>query len=132
MAETPLSYKTLTPYLVVADADDEIQFIQNAFDGVEVVCQRTPTGAVMHAELRVGDSLVMLGQASEMWKALSAALFLWVPDVDATYQQALQAGAASLSAPEDKPYGHRMAGVIDGNGINWWIAAPCVGSVSGA
>ena len=78
----------------------------------------------MHAELTVGDSLVMIGQANGQWKALSAALYLWVPDVDALYARALDAGATSQSAPEDKPYGHRNAGVVDANGITWWIAAP--------
>ena len=78
----------------------------------------------MHAELNIGDSLVMIGQANAEWKALPAALYLWVPEVDATYARALAAGATSQSAPEDKPYGHRNAGVIDSNGITWWIAAP--------
>ena len=66
----------------------------------------------------------MLGQSSSQWKALSAAFYLWVPDVDAAYARALEAGATSQSAPEDKPYGHRNAGVVDGNGITWWIGAP--------
>ena len=78
----------------------------------------------MHAELKIGDSLVMLGQSSSQWKALSAALYLWVPDVDTVYARALESGATSQSEPEDKPYGHRNAGVVDRNGITWWIAAP--------
>jgi uncharacterized glyoxalase superfamily protein PhnB len=78
----------------------------------------------MHAELKIGDSLVMLGQASLEWRALPAALYVWVPDVDAVYTRALEAGATSQSAPEDKPYGHRNAGVVDRNGITWWIGSP--------
>jgi uncharacterized glyoxalase superfamily protein PhnB len=78
----------------------------------------------MHAELMVGDSLVMLGQSSGEWKPLTAALYLWVTDIDGTYARALEAGATSQSAPEDKPYGHRNAGVVDRNGITWWIASP--------
>ncbi len=78
----------------------------------------------MHAEITIGDSLVMLGQAGGPWKPRPAALYLWVEDVDVTYARALQAGATSESEPEDKPYGHRNAGVIDQNGITWWIAAP--------
>jgi uncharacterized glyoxalase superfamily protein PhnB len=74
--------------------------------------------------MQIGDSLLMLGQAGQNWKALPAALYLWVPDVDATYARALAAGATSQSAPEDKPYGHRNAGVVDHNGITWWIGAP--------
>ena len=118
------NYKTLTPYLVVPDADAELRFLKTAFGATEAMCQRNPDNTVMHAELQVGDSLVMLGQANAAWKALSAALYLWVPDVDATYAKALAAGAKSQSAPEDKPYGHRHAGVVDTNGITWWIGAP--------
>jgi PhnB protein len=118
------TYRTVTPYLIVPDADAELRFLKAAFGAHEVSCQRNPDGAVMHAELNIGNSLVMIGQASAQWKALSGALYLWVPDVDATYAQALAAGATSESAPEDKPYGHRNAGVIDQNGITWWIGAP--------
>jgi uncharacterized glyoxalase superfamily protein PhnB len=78
----------------------------------------------MHAELMIGDSLVMLGQAGGQWKPREAALYLWMNDVDATHAAALRAGGTSESEPEDKPYGHRTAGVIDPNGVTWWIAAP--------
>ena len=124
MPDTIATYRTLTPYLVVPDADAEMHFLTTAFGATEVSCQRNGDGTVMHAELKVGDSLVMLGQSSSQWKALSAALYLWVPDVDAVYARALESGATSQSAPEDKPYGHRNAGVVDRNGITWWIAAP--------
>jgi uncharacterized glyoxalase superfamily protein PhnB len=88
------------------------------------MCQRNADNAVMHAELRIGDSLVMLGQAGGPWKPFHSALYLWIDDVDAVYGRALQAGGVSESAPEDKPYGHRNAGVVDPNGNTWWIAAP--------
>ena len=124
MPDTIATYCTLTPYLVVPDADAEMHFLTTAFGATEVSCQRNGDGTVMHAELKIGDSLVMLGQSSDQWKALSAALYLWVPDVDAVYARALESGATSQSAPEDKPYGHRNAGVVDRNGITWWIASP--------
>ncbi|MFN2446116.1 MAG: VOC family protein [Vicinamibacterales bacterium] len=124
MADTIASYRTLTPYLVVPDADAEIRFLTAAFGATEALCHRNADQTVMHAELHVGDSLIMLGQAGATWKALPAALYLWVSDVDATYAQALKAGATSQSAPEDKPYGHRNAGVVDQNGITWWIGSP--------
>ncbi|MDE3166621.1 MAG: VOC family protein [Acidobacteriota bacterium] len=124
MAETRETYRTVTPYLVVADGDAELKFLREAFGGVEQVCHRTPEGAVMHAEVRVGDSLIMLGQAGGTSKALPAALYVWIEDVDEVYGRALAAGAASQSAPKDMPYGHRHAGVVDGNGVTWWIGAP--------
>jgi PhnB protein len=124
MAMTKSTYRTVTPYLVVTDADTELAFLKKAFGGSEVECQRNADNTVMHAEVKIGDSLVMLGQAGGQWPARGAALYLWVDDVDATYAKALEAGATSESAPEDKPYGHRNAGVIDRNGITWWIGAP--------
>jgi uncharacterized glyoxalase superfamily protein PhnB len=124
MADTIDTYRTITPYLVVPDADGEIRFLKAAFGATETSCQRNADQTVMHAELQVGSSLIMLGQASAAWKALNASLYVWVPDVDAVYGRALTAGAASQSAPEDKPYGHRMAGVVDQNGITWWIGSP--------
>jgi PhnB protein len=124
MADSHNTYRTVTPYLVVSDADAELAFLKAAFGGTEANCQRTPDNTVMHAEITIGDSLVMLGQAGGPWKPRPAALYLWVDDVDATYARALQAGATSESEPKDTPYGHRNAGVIDQNGVTWWIGAP--------
>jgi PhnB protein len=124
MAEVKDSYRTVTPYLVVPNADAELTFLKAAFGGHEVTCQRNPDGTVMHAEIAIGDSLVMLGQAGGQWTPRTAALYLWVKDVDATYARALAAGATSESEPEDKPYGHRNAGVVDRNGVAWGIGAP--------
>jgi uncharacterized glyoxalase superfamily protein PhnB len=118
------TYRTITPYLVVRDADAELTFLKTAFGGAEVTVQRNADNSVMHAEIKIGDSLIMLGQSGAQSKALNAALYLWVENVDATYEKALLAGATSQSAPEDKPYGHRNAGVVDQNGITWWIGAP--------
>jgi uncharacterized glyoxalase superfamily protein PhnB len=118
------TYRTVTPYLVVAEADAEMQLLKQAFGAIENSCDRGPNNTIMHAEIQIGNSLVMLGQANESCNATEAALYLWVPDVDATYAQALQAGATSQSRPENKPYGHRNAGVTDPNGITWWIGSP--------
>ena len=118
------TYRTITPYLVVPDADAELTFLKAAFGGTEVLCHRNADNAVMHAEVTIGDSLIMLGQAGGRWTPRQAALYLWVNDVDATYATALAAGGTSESEPEDKPYGHRNAGVVDRNGVMWWIAAP--------
>jgi uncharacterized glyoxalase superfamily protein PhnB len=124
MADTLETYRTVTPYLVVADADAELKFLAAAFRAVEQSCNRNEKNAVMHAEIRIGDSLVMVGQAAEQFKAKPASLYLWVPNVDEVYEKALAAGATSESAPEDKPYGHRNAGVVDSCGITWWIGSP--------
>jgi len=124
MSDTLTSYRTVTPYLVVPDGGREIQFLEAAFGATTLSCERRPDGTVMHSEIRIGDSLVMLGQTTEEWKALKASLYLWVENVDEVYAKALAAGATSLSTPEDKPYGHRNAGVADPAGITWWIGSP--------
>ena len=124
MADNMDTYRTLMPYLVVPDADWELDFLKVAFEAKQKSCQRNDDGTIMHAEIEVGNSLLMLGQAGENWKALSAALYLWIPNVDTAYERALSAGGTSQSAPENKPYGHRNAGVVDRNGITWWIASP--------
>ena len=117
-------YRTVTPYLLVTRADAELDFLKAAFGAEEREVTRNPDGSIMHAEVTLGDSLVMLGQAGGQWKPRDGSFYLWVADVDATYRRALDAGAVSESEPEDKPYGHRNAGVIDPNGLTWWIAAP--------
>jgi PhnB protein len=124
MADTMETYHTVTPYLVVPDADAELKFLAAAFGATELVCARNPDQTIMHAELKIGDSMIMMGQAGEQWKALQASLYLWVENVDDVYAKALAAGAASQSPPEDKPYGHRNAGVVDPCGISWWIGSP--------
>nr|UXE44590.1 putative protein [uncultured bacterium] len=124
MAHVKDTYRTVTPYLLIPNADVELTFLKAAFDAREVQCQRNQDNTVMHAEVEIGDSLVMLGQAGGQYLPRTAAFYLWVKDVDATYARALAAGATTESQPEDKPYGHRNAGVIDQNGVTWWIAAP--------
>lgn len=124
MENTVNSYRTVTPYLIVPDGDAELNFLKEAFGATESICHRSADNVLRHAEIQIGDSLVMLAQASEQWAALPAALYLWVEDVDGVYAKALAAGAASLSAPEDKAHGHRDAGVSDPNGITWWIGSP--------
>jgi PhnB protein len=122
--DTSAQYRTVMPYLVVADADAEIDFLKAAFGAAEIAVNRLPDGSVMHAELQVGDSVVMLGQAGEQWQPRTASLYLWGQDVDATHARAVAAGGTSRSAPADKPYGHRIAEIDDVNGITWWVGSP--------
>ncbi|HEX7139492.1 MAG TPA: VOC family protein [Vicinamibacterales bacterium] len=117
------TYPAATPYLIVPDASAMLRFMTAAFAATEQMVQRNPDGSVGHAEMKIGDSLIMLGQAGGAWPARTSALYVWVDDVDATYQRALSAGGTSESAPVDKPYGHRVAGV-DMGGVTWWIGAP--------
>jgi len=118
----PEGYHTVTPYLVVRGAGELIEFMKQAFHGQEEERHMRPDGAVMHAEVRIGDSIVMLGDASDQFPAAPASLYLYVEDVDGTYQRAKRAGGESLREPEDQFYGDRSAGIKDRFGNQWWLA----------
>jgi len=81
-----------------------------------------PDGSIRHAEARIGDSMVMIGQAGGEWKPKPNTVHVYVPDVDATYKKALAAGATSTREPVTQFYGDRSAGVEDAQGNSWWIA----------
>ncbi|HEX2060155.1 MAG TPA: VOC family protein [Thermoanaerobaculia bacterium] len=112
----------LRPYLIVRGADDLIEFLKQTFDGHVVGRFPTPDGKVMHAEVRVGDSSLEMGDAGDQWQPIAAPLHVYVPDVDETYRRAIAAGATSLYAPMNQPYGDREAGVVDARGIEWFLA----------
>jgi PhnB protein len=118
----PEGYHTVTPYLVVDGAEKVIRFMKEAF-GAQPVFEpmMRPDGKVMHAEYRIGDSVVMISDASERAQATTAMLHLYVPNVDAAYQKALKAGATSLTEPADMFYGDRSGGVKDTAGNRWHI-----------
>jgi uncharacterized glyoxalase superfamily protein PhnB len=117
----PEGYRTLTPYLVVSNAKLEIEFLQKAFGAKLEYCSRRPTGEVMHASLQVGTSKLMLGQSPDPAKALPAAIYMYIEDVDACYRSALEAGGKSTMEPANQFYGDRNAGIEDPNGITWWL-----------
>jgi uncharacterized glyoxalase superfamily protein PhnB len=118
----PEGYHTVTPYLTVQGAETLLEFLQRAFDAVEQERVARADGTIGHAEVRVGDSMVMLAEARGEWKPMPSALYLYVKDTDATYRRALEAGACSLMEPADQFYGDRNAGVRDPVGNIWWIA----------
>ena len=118
----PDGHHTVTPYLVVEGVDKLIDFLKQAFDAVETERLPGPDGKVGHGEVRIGDSVVMMGEASGEWKPMPGMIYLYVNDTDATYKRALEAGATSVMEPADQFYGDRNAGVKDASGNMWWIA----------
>ena len=118
----PEGYHTVTPYLVVQGVAQLIDFLKQAFEAEEIQRMTRPDGTISHAEVRIGDSVVMMGKASGDFKHMPAMLHLYVEDTDAVYRRALQAGATSLREPEDQFYGDRTGGVQDSFGNQWWIA----------
>jgi len=117
----PDGYHTVTPYLVVKGAAGVIEFAKKAFDAKLLGKFDTPDGTIMHAEMKIGDSVVMLAEAAGPHPEMPAMLHLYVPDVDATYKRAIAAGAKSVREPADQFYGDRSGGVKDAAGNQWWI-----------
>ncbi len=116
----PLGYGTVTPFVIVKGASGFIDFMVRAFDGVELG-RVGEEGAIGHAEVRIGDSVVMLFDSKPDWPPTPAFLRLYVPDSDATFRQAIDAGAQEVSRPTDMLWGDRAARVRDPFGNLWWI-----------
>ncbi|QEM67513.1 VOC family protein [Geobacter sp. FeAm09] len=117
----PEGYHSVTPYLAVPRAAELLEFMKRAFQAREKERIERPDGSVGHAEVIVGDSVVMLGEPKECG-AMPAALYLYVPDVHAVYLRALEAGATAMLAPVDQFWGDRMATVEDPFGNIWHLA----------
>jgi PhnB protein len=125
VSPVPKGYHTLTTYLVARDADGLIDFVSKTF-GAEEKFRSVGSAGGRHAELRIGDSMIMVGGgiAGGAWKGdpLPSAFHVYVPDCDAVYQRALDAGATSIAAPRDQEYGERSGSVKDPAGNFWYIA----------
>lgn len=118
----PLGFTRVTPYLLVRGATRLIDYLKQAYGAEEKVRVPRPDGSIMHAQMRIGDSVVELAEGNEQYQPSEVGLHLYVPDADAVYQRAIDAGGRSISAPVDQPYGDREAGVKDPSGNQWWIA----------
>ncbi|MGB7835810.1 MAG: VOC family protein [Xanthobacteraceae bacterium] len=119
----PDGYHSITPYLVVPDAPKTIAFLKQAFGATTLFePMKRPDGSIGHAELKIGDSPLMLSEASEQCPATQAMIHLYVPDVDAMYKKALAAGATSVMEVADQFYGDRSGGVKDPAGNSWYVA----------
>lgn len=115
-------FSTVTPYLIAGDVEWLITFVKQAFGAVETE-RSAGSGGGLHCEVRIVDSMLMLGGgAPAQGHEKPSALHIYLPDVDAVYRRALEAGAESLYPPDDKPYGERQAGVKDPAGNLWFIA----------
>ena len=120
-APAPKELRSVTPYLHPKGTPKVIDFLKEAFDAEEIFRAQDPAGTVHHAKLRIGDSIIAMGEAHGPYQPMPPALHLYVKDADLVYERALKAGATSLSGPRDA-YGDRSAHVADPFGNTWYIA----------
>jgi PhnB protein len=118
----PKGLFSVNPYLHPRRAEPLIGFLKRAFGAEEVAKYASPDGVVHHAVIRVGDSVLEMGEAHGKYEPMEAMFYLYVPNMEAVYRQALAAGATSFQEPTDQPYGDRNAGVKDAFGNKWYIA----------
>jgi len=118
----PQGFSTVSPYLIVKDAKKTIAFLESVFGAAVVRTFPDPSGRMMHAEVKIDDTVVMLADAAPDWPPVSSYVHVYVADVDATYQRALQAGADSIQVPIKKEDEDKRGGVQDAGGTTWWIA----------
>ena len=133
-------YNTLQPYLIIKNCAAALDFYKAAFGATERMRANRPDGRIMHAEIQIGDTCVMMADEAPEQRAFSpqhyggspVSLHFYVADCDAVFRQAVAAGAKSEREPADQPYGDRMAGIIDPFGYTWWIAQSKAESIHAA
>lgn len=128
VASIPAGYHSVTPYLVVKGAADAIEFYRKAFGATELLRMPLPGGKIAHAEVKIGDSPVMLADESDGFHAPQpgagspVSLMVYVDDVDRVFAQALAAGAKEMRPVADQFYGDRLGTLLDPFGHVWSIA----------
>ncbi len=119
----PEGYSSVAPYLIVDGARASLDFLESVFGGeVLRLMPDADRDRLTHAEVRIDDTVIMLADAVEGWPSAPAHVHIYVPDVDAAYQRAIDAGAQSVQAPVQKGDADRRGGVRDAGGTTWWIA----------
>lgn len=118
----PEEHQNAVPYLIVPNVGKLIDFIKDSFNGEEIERFANPDGRIMHASVRIGDSMIMMGDPGSQYDPMPGSVYLYVNDTDEAYRRAMKAGATSIMEPSDQFYGDRNAGVKDSHGNMWWIA----------
>lgn len=118
----PPGFNTVTPYFFVANADDFVSFLVNGLGGTETLRTMRANGLVSNVQVKLGTSTVMVSEASERYKPMASAYYLYVEDADASMKRALAHGAVLEMEVGDMPYGDRQGGVKDRHGNVWWIS----------
>ena len=117
----PEHYNSVSPYLVVDGADNTINFLKRVFGANELQRHASADGRVMHAEVRIDDTVVMIADGGDGWPSIPAHIHIYVENVDETFKRALEAGAVSIQEPIKKEDADKRGGVKDSGGTTWWI-----------
>lgn len=123
-ASQPSDHSTVSAYVMTTRADALLGFLARVFGAETLLRLDREDGSVMHASVRIGDSTVMLADATADFPAFPAWLHVYVADVDATFGLAVAEGATEVQEPSEKGDGDRRAGFRDASGNTWWIATP--------
>ena len=118
----PTGYSTVSPYLIVDGAAETIEFLVRVFGAVELRRFPDDAGKLIHAEVRIDDTVLMIADGGDGWLPAPSHVHIYVNDVDATYAHALAVGAISVQAPVKKDDEDKRGGVKDAGGTTWWIA----------
>ena len=118
----PSGFHTVAPYFFVADAEALVRFLVQGLGGTETCRSLRPDGHIANAQVRLGDTTVMVSEATAAYPPMAAAYYLYVDDAPAAMARALAAGATLQMAVADMPYGDRQGGVRDAHGNLWWIS----------
>jgi uncharacterized glyoxalase superfamily protein PhnB len=118
----PAGHQAVMPYLILKGADKFIEFATNVFSAALAAKHLTNDNKIMHAEILIEGTTIMIGDSGEQWSIRPASLYIYSNDVDGTYEKALNNGGKTIMPVEEKPYG-RTCGVEDAFGNVWWITS---------
>lgn len=119
----PEGYNSASPYLIVNGAAATVTFLQSIFSATQLRRIDREDGSIMHVEVRIDDTVIMLADAVENWPATASHIHIYVPDVDAVFQQAIAAGATAIQEPAQRsPEDDKRGGFQDAGGTTWWVA----------
>ncbi len=119
----PENYPRVIPYLIINDVLKMQNFLKEVFNAEIIEAMALPDGTVNHGEVRIGDSVIMMGKASDDYPAKPAMIYIYVENVDEVFKKAISLGAKSIMEPADMFYGDRNGGFEDEQGMSWWIAS---------
>lgn len=122
LSHKPETYNSVSPYLIVDGAAATIEFLKHVFAAVELRRFPDSAGKILHAEVRLDDTVIMVADGAEGWPPVPSHVHIYVPNVDAAYRAALAAGATSVQEPVQKGDEDKRGGIKDAGGTTWWIA----------